>query len=501
MSLSINNKTIKSIVKDGKEIVKVERVTDGKILYEKENNYTEEDPELILTSSTTIIQKNDTVTITALLKDGQVPLSNKVLNYEIKKGSATISAGTETTDNNGRATINYVGTGIGDVSITVSYGSSLQETYEIEDYIIYDNATTDKTSNYQYNNLNSHTFSTDKYIAQRTTGSSPASTYYSPIYPSDTLPTNYEVSVDILTPIKETDKQFGLCISDEYTQTYTSANQCFLYANINRTALGYRVNGSLTNYGESSSYNANTWYTFKITVNGTSVSSQILNGDAVVQSWNGRLFNIQSWKKIMIITGGEANNIYWKNLQIKALPYESEDLLFYDDASTDKSSKYNGYLCEGGTNSSISYTNSQYTITGGSKTTARLIDSIGQLENCEITFKAKPVSASFSGAIGVAFGTGTGNVVGLMGYTNDSLRKVRYSNSSWQESYSSYFTNVVTRDDDGWITFNLIKQGTTITGSCGRNDFTFTLPFNQCYIGIMNGTGTTYFKEFTIKAL
>ena len=194
----------------------------------------------------------------------------------------------------------------------------LQETYEVTDYIRYDDATTDKTSNYQYNNLNSHTFSTDKYIAERTMGAS-SSTYYSPIYPSDTLPTNYEISVDMLAIAKEQDKQFGLCVSDQYTQTYSGTNQCFLYGNTNRMALGYRVNGSLTNYGESSSYNTNTWYTFKITVNGTSVTTQILNNGNVVQSWNGTLSNIQSWKKIMIITGGEANTVYWKNLKIKAL--------------------------------------------------------------------------------------------------------------------------------------------------------------------------------------
>ena len=38
MSLSINGKTIKSLTKDGKEIVKIEKVEDGKILYEKESN-------------------------------------------------------------------------------------------------------------------------------------------------------------------------------------------------------------------------------------------------------------------------------------------------------------------------------------------------------------------------------------------------------------------------------------------------------------------------------
>lgn len=39
MNWSINGRIVKSLMKDGKEIVKVERTEDGKILYEKENNY------------------------------------------------------------------------------------------------------------------------------------------------------------------------------------------------------------------------------------------------------------------------------------------------------------------------------------------------------------------------------------------------------------------------------------------------------------------------------
>ena len=221
------------------------------------------------------------------------------------------------TDVDGRASFSYVSQGAGDVVFTVEC-MNLQETYSIEDCLNYDIATKDNTSNYTTKNLNSHTFSTDKYIAERTLGSS-ANTYYSLIYPSTTLPTDYEISVDMLALTKEQDKQFGLCVSDTYTETYTGTNQCFLYANSNRMALGYRVSGSLTNYGESSSYNINTWYTFKIKVSGTTVTVQILNGSTVVQSWNGTLSNIQSWKKIMLITGGQSNTIYWKNLKIKPL--------------------------------------------------------------------------------------------------------------------------------------------------------------------------------------
>ena len=86
-------------------------------------------------TGTPVISSGDTDTITATLLRNNSPVSDVVLDYEIKHGSTTISTGTTSaTDANGQATISYTGTGIGDVDIIVSMaGMSLQETYKIED--------------------------------------------------------------------------------------------------------------------------------------------------------------------------------------------------------------------------------------------------------------------------------------------------------------------------------------------------------------------------------
>ncbi len=75
----------------------------------------------------------DVATITATLKDNGVVVSGETLSYEIKHGQTTIDTGTYTTDNNGQISISYTGTGVGDVSVIISYGSLLQERYEILD--------------------------------------------------------------------------------------------------------------------------------------------------------------------------------------------------------------------------------------------------------------------------------------------------------------------------------------------------------------------------------
>lgn len=86
-----------------------------------------------------IISSGDTDIITAtLLREGN-PLSDVVLDYEIKHGNTTISTGTTSaTDITGQTTISYTGTGIGDVDVIVSMaGMSLEATYELEDCIFY----------------------------------------------------------------------------------------------------------------------------------------------------------------------------------------------------------------------------------------------------------------------------------------------------------------------------------------------------------------------------
>ena len=88
---------------------------------------------LTLTCDKPIIQKTETSTVTATLKQSGSPLTGKTLNYQVKHGNTVISSGTKTTNSSGQAMISYVGTGVGDVDIVVSYGTLLQETFVIED--------------------------------------------------------------------------------------------------------------------------------------------------------------------------------------------------------------------------------------------------------------------------------------------------------------------------------------------------------------------------------
>ena len=211
--------------------------------------------------------------------------------------------------------VTYYSRGAGDVTITAEC-CEVSDDITIEDCIKYDDATIDKSSSYSCKNLENK-FKTDRYRAIRMVGNNQVQ-YYSLIYQNFSLPTNYEISIDILPPTGS-NKESGLCIADDYVTTYINANQCFLYTSNNRIALGYRVNGNLTNYGATSQFNTDIWYTFTIKVEGTTVTSKVLNGNTVIHSWTGTLNNIQSWKKAMIVTGGDPNEMQWRNLKIKPL--------------------------------------------------------------------------------------------------------------------------------------------------------------------------------------
>lgn len=95
-------------------------------------------PDTITLTGTSIIETGDTDTITATLLGGSTPVSGETLSYQIKHGSTVLDSGSGTTDSNGQISISYTGTGVGDVDIIVKLdGSYIQETFVVEDCIIY----------------------------------------------------------------------------------------------------------------------------------------------------------------------------------------------------------------------------------------------------------------------------------------------------------------------------------------------------------------------------
>lgn len=93
--------------------------------------------ELSLTSPTPIIEVGGTSVITATLTKNGLPYVNQEINYEIKHGSTLIDADSDFTNNSGQITISYTGTGAGDISIIASFGSSTEETFTVQDCIVY----------------------------------------------------------------------------------------------------------------------------------------------------------------------------------------------------------------------------------------------------------------------------------------------------------------------------------------------------------------------------
>ena len=98
------------------------------------------DPEIVLslTSPTPIIEVGGTSVITATLTKNGLPYVNQEINYEIKHGSTLIDADSDFTNNAGQITIPYTGTGVGDVDIIVTFSALVQETFTVQDCIIYD---------------------------------------------------------------------------------------------------------------------------------------------------------------------------------------------------------------------------------------------------------------------------------------------------------------------------------------------------------------------------
>ena len=94
------------------------------------------DYSLSLTGSS-IIERGDSVTITATLLDNRVAVAGATLKYKLKQGSRIIDDDSSVTDNNGKLDISYIGGGVGDIDVIVSFGEILQETFAFQDCVLY----------------------------------------------------------------------------------------------------------------------------------------------------------------------------------------------------------------------------------------------------------------------------------------------------------------------------------------------------------------------------
>lgn len=128
------------------DLIKVFYVPDNtRALYEAKDypsNQIRSDLEIQISATNPIITSSESTTITAKLDDpAGYNIAGKTLSYELKHGSTVLDSGTATTNSNGEISFGYTGTAIGQVDITVSYGSLLIETFVLYDVLNYDNGT------------------------------------------------------------------------------------------------------------------------------------------------------------------------------------------------------------------------------------------------------------------------------------------------------------------------------------------------------------------------
>ena len=272
-----------------------------------------------LTSDENILSyaDGDTCTLTAQLTKNGSPSLIEGETVSFYNGATLL--GTDDTDSNGIATLTYTSAGIGDINVSAEVEDITSNTVSIEDCIRYDNATSDKTSNYSRRNLNTFTFNSEHYEAYRSVGTSLTSTFYSPIYADDTLPSDFEMSV-MYKASNMNSELIEFIIASTHPTTYNGATELGLVVTDARRGLFHRVSGSATWYTESSTLSNDAWYTFYLKVEGTTVTGTILDSnDDIVYTSTQTISAVQNYKKWSIINGGNSRTLFFKNLKIKPL--------------------------------------------------------------------------------------------------------------------------------------------------------------------------------------
>ena len=102
-------------------------VQGSKAIYKNLKIAYEENYNITLSANKTVIEPDETATITA-----SISKANKKLHYQIKNGTTLMYEGNVITDSNGQASITYTGTGAGEIDIIFTY-FDIKKTITIQD--------------------------------------------------------------------------------------------------------------------------------------------------------------------------------------------------------------------------------------------------------------------------------------------------------------------------------------------------------------------------------
>lgn len=188
----------------------------------------------------------------------------------------------------------------------------LIQTYGISDLIKYDDASTDNRSNY---------------TGTMSLGYNSNGYYVIPSSASNNSYVTYDLGGAITEPVE-------IC-ADVYLPSTGNVQPFFILIDNDWYGKGFRFRrayGSICNQtfnGSSSSrtdYNNSTmsvsakWYTIKCQITSNGIESKVYDGDTLVKTSTSSISSSLNYTKgAVVVTKGESNEIYFKNLKIKPL--------------------------------------------------------------------------------------------------------------------------------------------------------------------------------------
>lgn len=260
-----------------------------------------------LTSDKSILSYADSesATLTAQLLDGSSSASVSGVTVEFFKGSTSL--GTATTNSNGVATKSYSSTGAGDVSLTAGAGTFVSEIYVLEDCWLYDDASSDKSSNYSKTSNLTVTYDTDHYVLTN----SAQNQFLNLAEDLDNV--SFELNAKLIKPTTAGLTCFGLM-----DKTNTLTNTGLLSIELTRTVFLTFNKGT---YGTAQSQNvskdSSTYYDYILTVDGSSLTGKVYNGSTELYNKS----TTKSLSKKYYNVGLTSNNaeLHIKKIKIKPL--------------------------------------------------------------------------------------------------------------------------------------------------------------------------------------
>lgn len=204
------------------------------------------------------------------------------------------------------SSVGYLGQGAGDLNIKAQCRLLIQ-TSNIEDCVLYDNASSDKSSNYTKTSSLSISHDTDHYILSTTT----INQFLTIAEDYDNV--SFEIEAKLLQPASGGNDPIGLM--DKSDSLYNTA---LMTIELNRTLFLTFINGSYSSTASQTVYKSSSkYYRYVVTVEGSTVNGKVYDGDTLL--YNQTITKSLNKKYYAIGLTNNPCTMHVRNIKLKSL--------------------------------------------------------------------------------------------------------------------------------------------------------------------------------------